>query len=280
MNGLVAVTLDKGSVRQTLIESLTNIEGQVAVSTSGGVDSSALVIACLDLGYKPVVMSFRLDTKQFVYDFDAAQKLASKFDLSFVPVILPTERDTILQKVIEIIRTLKVKNKAAIECLYPMLFVFDKCKQLGIQNLICGHAADGHYGLSKKAMIHYRHSKESFQQFRTEYFRRKNVAQSESLRELAKQTAITVHLPYLSSAYFELFSDLSWHDVNTPQQKHLVRRDFPELDDLRLKRHLNLQLGDSGIAETVGETVRSYVIPSAKSPIKAYNILWDKYAQT
>ena len=277
MNGQVEVTLDKGAVRQTLAALLRDIEGSVAVATSGGVDSSALVVSCLDLGYEPVIMSFKLDNKASVYDFDAAQRLARKFDLTFVPVILPTDAEIVMRTVKDIIRTLRVKNKAAIECLFPMMFMFSKCQEFQMSNLVCGHAADGHYALSKKAMIHYRHSKESFQQFRKEYFRRSNVAQSESLRQLGKQTRVAVHLPYLTTTYFQLFSDLSWRDVNTPRQKELIRRDFPELDDLRLKPHLNLQLGDSGIAEIVGQTVRKYVAPTAKSPVKAYNLLFNKY---
>jgi PP-loop superfamily ATP-utilizing enzyme len=42
-----------GSVRETLTNQLKSIDGSVRVSASGGIDSSVLVISCLDLGYKP-----------------------------------------------------------------------------------------------------------------------------------------------------------------------------------------------------------------------------------
>jgi asparagine synthetase B (glutamine-hydrolysing) len=268
-----------GLVRQTLTNELKNINGSVAVATSGGIDSSVLLMSCLDLGYKPYVLSFKLDNRESSYDFDSAKKLAKKFQLEFVPVLLPSSSKVILEKVIYEIKHFAIKKKTAIECVYPMLFVFDSCEQLGIQNLICGHAADGHYALSKKAMIHYRSTKELYQQFRKAYFKNKNVAQSETLNQIAKEKNINLYLPYMKETYFDLFNDLSWFEVNTPRQKELIRRDYPELDVLKLKNHLNLQLGDSFIAETIGAAVLQIVAPQAKSPVTAYNKLWKQYAQ-
>ena len=268
-----------GSVRRTLVDSLRQIEGSVGVATSGGIDSSVLIMSCLDLGYKPYVLSFKMDNKSDSYDFDSARKLAKRFDLNFIPVLLPSSPEIILEKIIYEIKHFQIKKKTAIECVYPMMFVFDSCEQLGIQNLICGHAADGHYALSKKAMIHYRSSKELYQQFREAYFKNKNVAQSETLNQIAKEKNINLFLPYIEQTYFNLFNNLSWFEVNTPRQKELVRRDFPELDVMKLKNHLNLQLGDSYIAETIGSAVLKQIAPQAKSPVTAYNLLWKKYAQ-
>lgn len=267
-----------GLVRETLVNELKDVKGQIAVSASGGIDSSVLVMCCLDLGYKPFVLSFKMDNRSDSYDFNAARKLAKRFALDFVPVLLPSSPEIILEKVIYEIKHFRIKKKTAIECVYPMMFVFDTCEQLGVQNLVCGHAADGHYALSKKAMIHYRSTQELYQQFRKAYFKNKNVAQSETLRQIATSKNIKVYLPYINETYFNLFSDLSWFDVNTPRQKELIRRDFPELDEMKLKNHLNLQLGDSGIAETIGNAVLCQIAPKAKSPITAYNILWKKYA--
>jgi len=266
-----------GLVRQTLVNELKNVNGKIAVATSGGIDSSVLIMCCLELGYKPYVLSFKMDNRSDSYDFDAARKLAKRFALEFVPVLLPSLPEVILEKVIYEIKNFHIKKKTAIECVYPMIFVFDTCERLGIENLVCGHAADGHYGLSKKAMIHYRSTKELYQQFRKAYFKNKNVAQSETLNQIAKEKNINLYLPYMKQTYFDLFNDLSWCEVNQPRQKELVRRDFPELDVMKLKNHLNLQLGDSGIAETIGAAVLSKVAPNAKSPVTAYNILWRKY---
>lgn len=268
-----------GAVRQTLTNELKDIQGSVAVSASGGIDSSVLIVSSLDLGHKPYVLSFKLDNKDSSYDFDSAKKLAKKFGLEFVPVLLPTKPEIVLEKVIYEIQHFGLKKKTAIECIYPMMFVFDTCEQIGIENLICGQGADGHYGLSKKAMIHHRTPIEKFQAYRKLRLTENNHAQTETLKQIAELKNIRLHLPYMQEPYFELFNGLSWFDVHTPRQKELIRRDYPELDDMKLKKHLNLQLGDSCIAETIGAAVLSLVAPQAKSPVTAYNKLWKEYGQ-
>ena len=268
-----------GSVRETLTNELKNIDGSIGIATSGGIDSSVLIISCLDLGYKPHILSFKMDNRSDSYDFDSARKLAKKFGLDFIPVLLPSSPEIILEKVIYEIKQFGLKKKTAIECIYPMMFVFDSCKQLEIRNLVCGQGADGHYGLSKKAMIHYREPIEKFQAYRKVRLTEKNHAQTETLKQIAELNNITLHLPYMQKAYFELFNGLSWFDVHTPRQKELIRRDYPELDDMKLKKHLNLQLGDSCIAETIGAAVLGIIAPQAKSPVTAYNMLWKKYGQ-
>ena len=85
--------------------------------------------------------------------------------------------------------------------------------------------------------------------------------------------------PYWAADVFKLYKNTSWEDVNKPRQKEAIRKEFPELDHLRLKNHINLQLGDSGIAETVGNAVRTKFRPTAKSPVSAYNFLWRQLNQ-
>ena len=112
-----------GFVRRTLVDSLRQIEGSVGVATSGGIDSSVLIMSCLDLGYKPYVLSFKMDNRPASYDFDSARKLAKKFGLEFVPVLLPSSPEIIFNKVIYEIQQFAIKKKTAIECVYPMMFV-------------------------------------------------------------------------------------------------------------------------------------------------------------
>ena len=63
----------------------------------------------------------------------------------------------------------KLKKKARIECSFPFYYVAETCKSLGITTLVTGLCDDGHFGLSKKAMIHYKHTQEKFDQFRQEF---------------------------------------------------------------------------------------------------------------
>lgn len=97
------------------------------------------------------------------------------------------------------------------------------------------------------------------------------------LHQLSHSHGMTYVGPYWERTFFDLFAESSWEDVNRPRQKEPIRAAFPELDPLRLGNHRNYQLGDSGIAEIVGETIRQKYAPTAKSPVTAYNLLIRHY---
>lgn len=264
--------LKLGAVRDTLRLILGEINGAIAICTSAGIDSSALVVSALDLGKSVTVVSFSLEDRRST-DFQGARRLAHEFKLPFLPVNLPLNPDRIVKDVSTLILRWKVEKKTGVECLWPFVHVFEQLKANGLQTLVTGSAADGHFALSKKAMIHFRYPKERFQVFRRTYFSNPDSAQCRTLKRIGAGEGIKVVAPYFDPRMFALFSDSSWDDLNKPRQKEAIRRDFPELDCFHIPRHSNLQLGDSGIADTVGETVRSRFTPRAKSPISAYNII-------
>ena len=53
------------------------------------------------------------------------------------------------------------------------MYVYPKIEETYV---LSGWAADGYYGVSKKANIHYKHTKEKFDQFRDNYFLPENTA--------------------------------------------------------------------------------------------------------
>ena len=70
---------------------------------------------------------------------------------------------------------------------------------------------------------------------------------------------------------YSLWIDKNWEQLNKPRQKEAIRKFYPELDELKIKPHTNLQLGDSMIAQRVGNAVVSKYKPHAKSPVGIYN---------
>jgi hypothetical protein len=169
--------------------------------------------------------------------------------------------------------TYSIKKKADIECMYPFIFMIEQLYDLGAKHLASGLWADGHFCLSKKGMIHSRHSVESFQAFRRDYFYGKEKRQKTILPRICEKHNMIFSSPFWSSDIFDLFSNSSWDELNKPRQKEAIRREFPELDSMSIKNHINLQLGDSGIADIVGETIRSRYTPQKKSAVSAYNYL-------
>ena len=258
------------NIRTVLQEIIKPLPNKICVATSGGIDSSSVVMSALDVGKKVSIYSFSFWNK-FSSDFRAAQKLSDEFDLRFVPVFLPTERDKIVETVKHLIKKVGCKKKTAIECLFPFYFLVKQMKLLQDETLVTGVAADGHFGLSKKAMIHYSKDDQKFKKFRQDYFSNLESAGTKKLIKLCELNKIQLCNPYFEPSVFSLWIDKNWEELNKPRQKEVIRMHYPELDCLKIKPHTNLQLGDSKIAETVGNAVISKYKPNSKSPIGIYN---------
>ena len=262
-----------GTVRSTLREIIAPLPTKVAISTSGGIDSSSLVASALDEGKSITVFSFTFEDFEST-DFSAAKKLAKKYNLPFVDVLLPTCQHNIYATIKSIISECRVKKKTAVECIFPFVFLTDKMLQLGHDCLLSGNAADGHFGLSKKAMIHFKEPLQKFNQFRQEYFSNKDSAQVKTLKTYCSKNGINLCTPYFEPKIFSLFIGRSWDELNKPRQKEAIRAEFPDLDDLAIKPHSNLQMGDSRIAERVGAASLMH-LPNAKNPVAVYNRIYS-----
>ncbi len=233
------------------------ITSKIAVATSGGIDSASLVMAAKDLDKKQIIVSFTFDDFES-HDFKSARLLAKHFNLDFLPVILPSDQK----------KEIKCKKKSAIECMFPFVYLLKVLKENKIKTLVTGLAADGHFGLSKKAMIHYSKDDKKFKQLRQEYFSTYESAHIVRLQRLCNKYQILLQNPYFSPEVFDLWI---WQELNKPRQKEAIKKYFPELDKFKIKPHTNLQLGDSKIAQRVGSAVVSKYKPYAKSPVGIYN---------
>lgn len=269
--------MDRFNLRKTLqllIRDQCAQDVRVCVA-AGGIDSAALVMTCLDVGITPTIASFTLSDRESS-DFQQARRLAEWAKLDFMPVRLSKMGEDIERDVWSGITTFGWRTKAGIETGYPLMELMRQLSSAKQSVVITGHSCDGHFCLSKRGMIHSRHTKESFQAFRSTYFSKKQ-SEWRMLRTLARSYGMKYIGPYWERTFFDLFAESSWEDVNRPRQKEPIRAAFPELDPLRLGNHRNYQLGDSGIAEIVGETMRRKYAPTAKSPVTAYNLLIRHY---
>ena len=80
--------------------------------------------------------------------------------------------------------------------------------------------------MSKKANIHYKHTKEKFDEFRDNYFLPENTAgyiMHKKVSDMFNKKFIT---PYLSEDVKNYFYSMDWDDVNLPYQKNHVRNAF------------------------------------------------------
>lgn len=217
-------------------------EDRVAVLLSGGVDSVSVAFAAHRLGKKITAYTFHLDG-QPSYDSQKAEDIAKHMGWDVCTVVVPI--DNIERDFIRLAKEVYCEKKTHFECCFPFLYVYPQIKE---HEVLSGWAADGYYGVSKKANIHYKHTKEKFDEFRKEYFMQNNRAgyvwHKRIAEEIHKKRFIA---PYLDPAVASFFMNKDWYELNQPFQKHHVVEAFPEFEQIGgVKKHINLQLG-SGI---------------------------------
>jgi len=256
-------------LRDVFKEILSPLPNQIAVATSGGISSAALLASAVEAGKTPTVTSFTFEGHHST-DFLYAEKLADFFGAKFEPVYLPVDQSEILASIRLLAKTYKLKKKARIECTFPFLYLAKVVQGLKISTLVTGLCDDGHFGLSKKAMIHFREPQEKFDAFRCDYFSNPDAAGRRGITQVCKDANVEIVNPYYDAKVFRLFIGRSWDELNKPRQKEAIRREYPELDRFNIPRHSNLQLGDSGIAERLGAAAIA-AVPGTRSAIAAYN---------
>ena len=144
----------------------------VAVLLSGGVDSLSVAFAAQRMGKNITAYTFHLQDNPS-YDATKAAEVAKLFGWNIHVIEVPT--DNLQNDFQRLVKEVRCKKKTHFECCFPFLYVYPEIKETVV---LSGWAADGYYGISKKAMLHYGpgKSKEKFDEFRDNYFDINNQA--------------------------------------------------------------------------------------------------------
>ena len=213
-------------------------DNSIAVSLSGGIDSLSCAIAAHNIG--KIVNSYSFFVNEPSYDYFKSKEVSEIMGWNFTGVSVPTndlENDWFR------LRALGAKKKTHYECMWPFLYVYPKIKETYV---LTGWRADGYHGVSKKAVMHYKHPKEKFDQFRDDYYLPEKTAGLKWHLTIADKYDKVMVNPYLNEKVKDYFYQFTWDELNKPKQKQHIRDAFPELDKFKIKPHLNLQLA-SGI---------------------------------
>lgn len=249
------------SLHDILIDEVCGLpKGDVALLLSSGIDSQSLLFAMLECGIYPHVYSFTLEDRES-HDFLVAQSLAKEMGVRFTKIALPLDKETLIRDCFTMARKYGARKKTDFECLWPFLYVYQRVEE---RVVVTGIPADGHFALSKKAVLHY---KDDVEAFREGYFRNPNAGQRLMRGMLASEWGRVNVDPYYSEKIATALRGLSWDELNKPKEKMPIRRSFERL--MSGSRHTNLQLGDSGISqhfETLHEAYKGH-----KSVVGIYN---------
>ena len=214
-------------------------QDEVAVLLSGGVDSLSVAFAAHELGKKVHAYSFHLDTGSS-YDSDKAAEVSQIFKWPLTIKVVPT--DNLEEDFFKLAKEYDCKKKTHFECVFPFMYLYPEIRQ---EEVLSGWAADGYYGISKRAILHYTKgkTKEKFDEFRNDYFLPTKSAGYMWHKIVADKHNKKFITPYLSKAVRDFFYSKDWYELNEPFQKHHVVNDFEQFKKFNFKKHINLQLG-------------------------------------
>jgi len=217
----------------------TSNDNECAILLSGGVDSLSVAFAAQRLGKKLHAYTFRL-SGQTSYDSDKAMHVAEI--MGWKCTLVEIRIDNLEEDFIYLARHIKCEKKTHFECCFPFLHLYPQIEE---QEVLSGWAADGYYGVSKKAVLHYSQTKEKFDEFRDAYFSGNSRAGYNWHNRIAHLNGKKFITPYLTDPIKNYFYTMDWQQLNKPYQKHHVVESFkPEFDCVgKVKKHINLQLG-------------------------------------
>jgi hypothetical protein len=218
-----------------------------AVLLSGGVDSQAVLCALLKAEKRPQALSFYAGD-YWSADVTRAAETCEALNVRFTPIHLDSDPDR-LREYVRWAVSFGLYGKAAIECFWPRKVAIDYAADAGWPGIATGDGGDGYFGLSKRAMIHVRPGgADAMDEFREWYFARPDWSQTASIRGYCRLRGLREPImPLADPRLLYACRGWDWESLNSPRQKQPIRDTFERLETL--PPHVNLQLGDSGIAE-------------------------------
>jgi asparagine synthetase B (glutamine-hydrolysing) len=209
-----------------------------AVLLSGGVDSLSVAFAAQRLGKKIHAYSFHL-AGNVSSDFMTAEYVSDLFGWEFSGIeISPNTLADDFHRLVEF----GCVKKTHFECIYPFLHMYPVIDE---KEVLTGWAADGLYGISRKAIQHsnVKDSKVDFDAFRDAYFHPDECAGYKYHKKVADAYHKVLITPYLSTPIKDYFYAMDWEEINRPYEKHHIRNAFEEFGVVgKIEKHSNLQL--------------------------------------
>jgi asparagine synthetase B (glutamine-hydrolysing) len=212
-------------------------DNEVAVLLSGGVDSISVAFAAQRLGKKVTGYTFHLKDRPS-YDSTKAVHVCEVMGWDCVDTEVPL--DNLHQDFFTLLNEIQCVKKTQFECCFPFLYIYPNMKEVEV---LTGLGADGYYGVSKKACMHYKTPKSKFDEYRDDHYQPHNLGGKIWQTRVAEKFNKKYLTPYVHDNIRDFFYQFDWFQVNQPFQKHHVVNAFPEFKKIgKVQKHTNLQL--------------------------------------
>ena len=236
-------------MRTSLLNVISEIspEDEVCILLSGGADSTVVGLASHILDKKITAISFELDGHPNK-DCEQAKITSEKMGWDFHKVIVPSEKPS--QWFVDLIKIHGCTRKTEVECLYPIIFLCEKIKELGFKKVLTGFESPMPDG--RKTEIEARKDIKKYWKGITDNFSDREAlhfgatsATKKCLEYMSSQD-VEASIPLTHPEILKVLSNLSYQDVHKPYHKSPWKLPFKDLFEKveRLNgRNVNMQVG-------------------------------------
>lgn len=227
--------INKTKFKKLIADELSVIKGSCALLLSGGVDSLTCAFALMELGIDFKCYTFYIDSTPSE-DTKHARIACKLFGWELVEIDIPTKY--LEEDFKELSSEWRCAKKTQFECMYAFIYLIDEIEEDYIVSGIC---ADTLYGTSKKANIHFKNDKPSFDEYRIKAFSG-NPEGVLNLLYLCDAYGKYLVTPFFTDNMLSFMLTLSHADLNKPKQKHLPVSSYKNFQKVKHRRNQNLQL--------------------------------------
>ena len=218
---------------------------EVAVLLSGGVDSTCVLLACLDAGFDVNAYTFYLKGHES-QDVRASRRICRDLGIGLTESVVPYSIDSLVADTRRIVREFGTTRKTAVQCIHPFLYVVPEVKE---HDVFSGLYADDLWGTSRKGNQEGHGGEARFRAYRQRQLTQQDYS-CVHIRRCFERSGKSLHMPFASIGVSEYLLSLSWDEMNRPRPKALAVRAYSEHFSKYgwYRRNSNLQV-NSGIRE-------------------------------
>lgn len=217
----------------------------VAVLLSGGVDSTCVLLACLDAGFNVNAYTFYLKGNES-QDVRASRRICRDLGIGLKEIVVPYSISSLVSDTRRIIREYGTTRKTAVQCIHPFLYVAPEVEE---HDVFSGLYADDLWGTSRRGNQEGHSGDERFRSYRREQLSQQDYS-CVYIKKCFENHGKSLRTPFASEGVSEYLLSLSWDEMNRPRPKALAVRSYNEHYSKHgwYRRNSNLQV-NSGIRE-------------------------------
>jgi len=188
----------------------------VALLLSGGIDSSCLLFACLELGLSPHCYTYSVENEPS-FDRKQALRLTAAFGLRLEEIVIPAAPDKALAAIRTLLR-LGVRGQVALQCMHGHLYVAPYVQEPLVLN---GSGVDALLGSYHHENLAFRvfESRSNFDKMRAAHLQDADDDCMMTQQRLYASKGVRTVFPYRHPGIVVYLMGLSWSDINHPRLK-------------------------------------------------------------